>query len=56
MLVKINGEELHLPEGSTIRDAIDAFNAPYMEGCVLSIIQGKEEVESHVNKYNLKTS
>jgi putative methanogenesis marker protein 3 len=56
MLVKINGEELHLPEGSTIRNAIDAFNAPYMEGCVLGLIQGKEEVESHVNKYSLKTS
>ena len=56
MLVKINGEELHLPEGSTIRNAIDTLDAPYIEGCVLSLIQGKEEIESHVNKYSLKTS
>ncbi len=56
MLVKINGKELHLPEGSTIRNAIDALNAPYIEGCVLSLIQGKEEIESHVDKYSLKTS
>ncbi len=56
MLIKINGEELSLPEGSTVRNAIEASNAPYVEGCVLSIIKGKEEVESHVNKYNLKTS
>ncbi len=56
MRVKVNGEELNLPEGSTIRNAIDVSNAPYMEGCVLSLIRGKEEVESHVNKYNLKTS
>ena len=56
MLVKINGEKLQLPEGSTIRNAIDALDAPYIEGCVLSLIQGKEEIESHVNKYSLKTS
>ena len=56
MLIKINRKELSLPEGSTVRNAIEASNAPYVEGCVLSIIKGKEEVESHVNKYNLKTS
>ena len=55
MRVEVNGDELELPEGSTIEDAVKAANAPYMEGCVLGIIKGKEEVERHVNKYSLKT-
>ena len=56
MFVRVNGEEINLPEGSTIKDAIKAANAPYMEGCVLSVIKGKEEFEKHVNKYKIKTS
>lgn len=56
MQVKINGEEFDLPNDSTIKDAIKIANAPYHDGCVLSVIQGKEEVESHVDKYKLKTN
>lgn len=56
MFVRVNGEEIDLPEGSTIKDAIEAVNAPYMEGCVLSVIKGKEEIERHVNKYKIKTN
>jgi putative methanogenesis marker protein 3 len=56
MFVMVNGEEIDLPEGSTIKDAIKAANAPYMEGCVLSVIKGKEEIERHVNKYKIKTN
>lgn len=56
MLIKINGEELDLPDGSTIKDAIRTSGAPYMEGCVLGVIKGKEEVERYVNKYSLKTT
>ena len=56
MFVRVNGEEIDLPEGSTIKDAVKAANAPYMEGCVLSVIKGKEEFEKHVNKYKIKTS
>lgn len=56
MIVRVNGEEISLPEGSTIKDAIDAANAPYMEGCVLGVIKGMEEIEKHVNKYKIKTS
>ena len=55
MLVKVNGNELELPEGSTIQDAIEASDAPYREGCVLGLIKGKEEVERHANKYSMKT-
>jgi putative methanogenesis marker protein 3 len=56
MLVKVNGDEIKLPDGSTIKDAIKAAGAPYIEGCVLGVIQGKEEVERHINKYSLKTT
>lgn len=55
MLVKVNGNEIELPDGSTIQDAIKASGAPYMEGCVLGLIKGKEEVERHANKYSIKT-
>jgi len=56
MQVKINGEKIDLPEGSTIRDAVEASGAPYLEGCVLGLIKGTEEVEQYVNKYKLKTT
>ncbi len=56
MFVRVNDEEIDLPEGSTIKDAIEAVNAPYMEGCVLSVVKGKEEVEKHINKYKIKTN
>lgn len=56
MLVKVNGVEITLPDGSTIKDAINASNAPYREGCVLGVIKGKEEIERHVNKYSFKTT
>ena len=56
MLVKVNGDEIELPDGSTIQDAINASGAPYMEGCVLGVVKGKEEVERHINKYKFKTT
>lgn len=56
MIVKVNGDEVELPDGSTIQDAITASGAPYKEGSVLGVIQGKEEVERHINKYSFKTT
>jgi putative methanogenesis marker protein 3 len=56
MQIKINREKIDLPEGSTIKDAIAASGAPYIEGCVLGLIKGTEEVEQYVNKYKLKTT
>jgi putative methanogenesis marker protein 3 len=56
MLVKVNEKEIDLPDGSTIKEAIDATGAPYLPGCVLGLVKGKEEVERHVNKYSLKTT
>jgi putative methanogenesis marker protein 3 len=56
MFVRVNGEKIELPEGSTIKDAIEAAKAHYIEGCVLGVVKGKEEIEKHVNKYKIKTS
>ena len=56
MLVKVNGEDVELPDGSTVMDAINSSGAPYIEGCVLGVIKGKEEIERHVNKYSIKTN
>jgi len=56
MLVTVNGDEIKIPDGSTIKDAITATNATYHEGCVLGVIKGKEEIERHVNKYSFKTT
>lgn len=56
MRVKVNGDEFTLPEGSNIKDAIEASGSPYLDGCVLGVIKGKEEFEKHVNKYSFKTT
>jgi putative methanogenesis marker protein 3 len=56
MRVKINGEKIDLPEGSTIKDAIETSEAPHNKGCVLGLVKGTEEVEQYVNKYSIKTT
>ena len=56
MIVRVNGEEIDLPEGSTIKDTIEATNAPYMEGCALGVIKGKEEIEKNISRYKIKTN
>ncbi|MDR0900568.1 MAG: methanogenesis marker 3 protein [Methanobrevibacter sp.] len=55
MQVKINGTDIELEEGSTIKDAIAISNAPYEEGSIICLIKGKKEFEKNINKYKLKT-
>ncbi|KZX10087.1 methyl-coenzyme M reductase-associated protein Mmp3 [Methanobrevibacter filiformis] len=55
MLVKVNGEDIKLPEGSTIEDAINITKAPYCTGSILSIIKGKKDFEKNINKFKIKT-
>lgn len=55
MKIQVNGDEIELAGGSTIKDAIEAAQAPYLPGSVLGVVKGREEVEKHVNKYRLKT-
>ncbi|MEN6329585.1 MAG: methanogenesis marker 3 protein [Methanobacteriaceae archaeon] len=56
MKVQVNGDEIELTSGSTIKDAIAVAQAPYLPGSVLGVVKGREEVERHVNKYRLKTN
>lgn len=56
MLVKINENDVDLPEGSTIKEAIALSNAPYDDGSIICLIKGKKEFEKNINKYKLKTS
>jgi putative methanogenesis marker protein 3 len=56
MLIKINGEDVDLHDGSTIKEAIDLANAPYKPGSIICLIKGKKEFEKNINKYKLKTS
>ncbi|MCL2114664.1 MAG: methanogenesis marker 3 protein [Methanobrevibacter sp.] len=55
MLIKINGEDLDLPDGSTIKEAIELANAPYNPGSIICHIKGKKEFEKNINKFKLKT-
>ncbi|MBQ2831481.1 methanogenesis marker 3 protein [Methanobrevibacter sp.] len=56
MLIKINGEEIDVAEGSSIQDVIDKTNAPYTPGSVVCLIKGKKELEKNINKYKIKTN
>ncbi|MDR2624482.1 MAG: methanogenesis marker 3 protein [Methanobrevibacter sp.] len=55
MLVKVNGEEIDLPEKSTIKDAIEKTNAPYNPKSIISLIKGTKEFEQNITKYKIKT-
>ena len=56
MQVKINGVDMELKAGSTVEDAIKQSNAPYVSGSAISLIEAREELESHVNKYKIITT
>ncbi|OED30554.1 methanogenesis marker 3 protein [Methanosphaera sp. WGK6] len=56
MQVKINNVEMDIPIGSTVEDAIKLSKAPYITGSAIALIEGREELESHVNKYSIETT
>ena len=56
MQVKINDVEMDIDAGSTVEDAIKLSNAPYIEGSTIALIEGREVLESHVNKYKIVTT
>ena len=56
MLIKINGEEMDVAEGSSIQDVIDETNAPYTPGSIVCLIKGKKELEKNIDKYKIKTN
>ena len=56
MLIKINGEEIDVADGSSIQDVIDETNAPYTPGSIVCLIKGKKELEKNIDKYKIKTN
>ena len=50
MLIKINGEDVDIPKGSTIKEAIELSNAPYKKGSIVCLIKGESEIQSNVLK------
>ena len=56
MIIKINGEEIDVAEGSSIQDVIDETNAPYTPGSIVCLIKGKKELEKNISKYKIKTT
>ena len=56
MQIKINDVEMDMDAGSTVEDAIKKSNAPYIDGSAIALIEGREVLEGHVNKYKIKTT
>ena len=56
MLIKVNGKEIDVAEGSTIQDVIEKTNAPYTPGSIICLIKGKKELEKNITKYKIKTT
>lgn len=56
MLIKVNGEEVDVAEGSSIQDVIAETNAPYTPGSIICLIKGKKELEKNISKYKIKTN
>ncbi len=55
--VEINGQELKLPAGSNLEDAIEVSNAPYKKGTAVGILIEKEDLKSQISvEYLVKTS
>lgn len=56
MLIKVNGKDVDVAEGSTIQDVIEETNAPYTPGSIICLIKGKKELEKNITKYKIKTT
>jgi len=56
MQVKVNDVEIDIDAGSTVEDAIKLTKAPYIKGSAIALIEGRQELESQVNKYKIVTT
>lgn len=55
--IEINGQELKIPEGSTLEDAIQVSKAPHKKGTAVGIIIEREDLRSQASvEYTVKTS
>ena len=48
MLIKINGEEMNVAEGSTIQDVIDESNAPYTPGSIICVKKNLKRMSANL--------
>ncbi len=56
MKVFVDGAEIILDEGSTLKDALDAVGISPQEGAIIGIVKGREEEARETNSYWLNTT
>ncbi|MCQ2972868.1 MAG: methanogenesis marker 3 protein [archaeon] len=56
MLIKVNGVEVEVDDGSTIQEVIDSTNSPYTSGCIVCLTKGQQMLEKDVSKFKIKTT
>lgn len=56
MKVFVDGAEIHLDEGSTLKDALEAGDIAPQEGAIIGIVKGREEEAKETNSYWLNTT
>lgn len=56
MKVSVNGSEISLDDGLTLRDALDEAGVQVPGGATIGIVKGREEVEKKTNSYWLNTT
>lgn len=56
MKVSVNGAEISLDDGLTLKDALDAAGVLAPEGATIGIVTGREEVEKETDSYWLNTT
>ncbi|UEC43086.1 MAG: hypothetical protein METHAR1v1_1060038 [Methanothrix sp.] len=56
MKVSVNGAEISLEDGLTLRDALDTAGVLAPEGATIGIVKGREEVERETDSYWLNTT
>lgn len=56
MKVSVNGSEISLDDGLTLRDALDEAGVQVPEGATIGIVKGREEVEKKTDSYWLNTT
>ena len=56
MRVFVDGAEISLPDGSTLKDALDAGGIKPRENAIIGIVKGREEEAKETNSYWLNTT
>jgi len=54
--VFVDGREISLDDGSTLKDALEAFDVTPQEDAIIGIVKGREEEAKETNSYWLNTT